>query len=288
SLILASPQVTGKIFEGSINRTVDIDDNCSEPLIEAQELDVITLDDGSIELTELFIITDASGNTTEVIVVTIFLSDTEAPVLVSCTVDEVILEIDEEGRVVGRDEGSVFIFNFDEVVDNLEITDNCSLGFFIEYNEDENGVLVNGPGRIFANDGTNFSEDFCDVIITGMLEPVNQITPSDKWGKTTGRANEIKASMLEIRSQLSESIKVEVNPNPFHTQTNLQVNLPQEEMVNIDMRDVSGRVVRSLSLKGNAGENTFVIQRNDLATGVYFISVRTASTQQTIKVVVTQ
>jgi len=93
--------------------------------------------------------------------------------------------------------------------------------------------------------------------------------------------------MVESRSD-NNSWQVIINPNPFQTETTLQVNLPKEEMVNIDMRDVSGRIVKSLSLQGLTGENSFLIQSDNLASGVYFISVSTTSTQQTIKVVVTQ
>ncbi|MEM6698067.1 MAG: T9SS type A sorting domain-containing protein, partial [Bacteroidota bacterium] len=282
-----------KSNEGNISRTIDIADNCTGNdliVIAADELEVDTLEDGSLEVVEFVTLTDLSGNVTEFFLTTIYLSDTEAPVLTSCTVDTVILQVDEAGRVVGREEGFITIFEFDDFISNLTISDDCSPSFFVEYSEAEDGSLIEGgTGRIFGYDGVNFSEEVCDVIIVGRFAPSNEIlAPQEGVGKVFGSAIQITTAAIETRSEISESFKVEVSPNPFQTEASLQVNLPTEEMVNIDMRDISGRLVKSLSMKGNAGENTFLIQGDNLATGVYFISIRTASTKQTVKVVVTQ
>jgi len=79
-----------------------------------------------------------------------------------------------------------------------------------------------------------------------------------------------------------------VSPNPFREETQIKINLSQSEWMNIEMRDISGRTVKSLSQEGFKGTNSFFIQRNDLTSGVYFISVRTATTQQTVRVIITQ
>ncbi|MEM8525736.1 MAG: T9SS type A sorting domain-containing protein [Bacteroidota bacterium] len=103
----------------------------------------------------------------------------------------------------------------------------------------------------------------------------------------SGAAEIVRLEAVEERS-IKEDFEVNVAPNPFQMEANLQVNLLTEATVSIEIRDMSGRIVKSLSLKGSAGENTFVIHRDGLATGVYVIAVRTASAQQTLKVVITQ
>ncbi|MEN0048384.1 MAG: T9SS type A sorting domain-containing protein [Bacteroidota bacterium] len=83
-------------------------------------------------------------------------------------------------------------------------------------------------------------------------------------------------------------LDINASPNPFRTSTIIDINLPKGEWINLEMRDISGRLAKQFTQEGFKGVNSFSIQRDDLATGVYFVSARTASTQQTVKVIVTQ
>ena len=83
----------------------------------------------------------------------------------------------------------------------------------------------------------------------------------------------IKAITTAI-DDIHSSSDLKIYPNPFSGQTTLQFNMKNSTDVNISILDITGKTVRSIDA-GNfaAGLNTFVIQRENMKPGIYFIKL---------------
>jgi hypothetical protein len=134
---------------------------------------------------------------------------------------------------------------------------------------------------------------FTPAEVTALGESEIQIAATNRNGVffectvTIDLASNIQES-VETRSA-DTAIEARIAPNPFYNQAQLQVNLPQASPVDIQVRDISGRVVQSLRFADAvAGQNNFTIERNALSKGVYFITVRSADALQTIRVVIAE
>ncbi|HUM48395.1 MAG TPA: T9SS type A sorting domain-containing protein, partial [Chitinophagales bacterium] len=77
---------------------------------------------------------------------------------------------------------------------------------------------------------------------------------------------------------------INVYPNPMSTDTTLEVNLLVANNVNIAITDLSGRMISQvLNEQMSAGNHTINIQTPHLATGMYFVQVRTGNENRMIK-----
>ncbi|MCC6412129.1 MAG: T9SS type A sorting domain-containing protein [Saprospiraceae bacterium] len=88
----------------------------------------------------------------------------------------------------------------------------------------------------------------------------------------------------------ASSLSLEVQPNPFTTETMLRFHLPKAEEITLTISNAAGQTVTSLHSAGHAGFNTAVWRgENDkgtrLASGVYFVHLQTQSGSVVQKVV---
>ncbi len=66
-------------------------------------------------------------------------------------------------------------------------------------------------------------------------------------------------------------MQVSVNPNPFYDQTTVYLHGNQEGIVRYELVDLRGVLIKEGSFQGNY----LTIPRNDLVSGIYFLSLRT-------------
>ncbi len=88
-------------------------------------------------------------------------------------------------------------------------------------------------------------------------------------------------------------MSVDVYPNPFSSTAKLAIELTKPSSVEVDVFDVAGRKVRSISrAEGNLEHVLALTDRDDagqvLASGVYFVRVRAATGTVTRKIVITR
>jgi photosystem II stability/assembly factor-like uncharacterized protein len=75
-------------------------------------------------------------------------------------------------------------------------------------------------------------------------------------------------------------------PNPFNPQTSIEISLPEEDHVTLEIFDVSGRLVSTvLNRTMEAGDHTVRFDARGLASGVYFYRLTTKAGVQTRKMV---
>jgi len=86
-------------------------------------------------------------------------------------------------------------------------------------------------------------------------------------------------------SQIPGQITLNQNyPNPFNPTTDIKFSIPKNEFVTLKVYDMLGNLVRTL-VEGNhvAGEYTLAFDGSNLASGIYFYTLRTDNYQDTKK-----
>lgn len=79
---------------------------------------------------------------------------------------------------------------------------------------------------------------------------------------------------------LNNRLAVLAYPNPFGGSTQLRFDLPESGELDIEIRDLSGRLVKSIALgRQSAGRHEIVLEREALRSGVYFTTVKLQSTE---------
>ena len=92
--------------------------------------------------------------------------------------------------------------------------------------------------------------------------------------------------LLMTSSTTTPELVLQNNPNPFSSETELMFYLEQNSLTDILISDVQGRVVKSISRELDAGLNTMTIDKADLGNpGIYYLTVRTNSQNEMIKLV---
>lgn len=81
-------------------------------------------------------------------------------------------------------------------------------------------------------------------------------------------------------TNLSSDFGISVRPNPFRDKTVLYFDNPNNDIFNIQLSDIKGRVLRTYQ---NVKGNELTIERKDLAAGSYFYSISNGKTMQSGK-----
>ncbi len=84
----------------------------------------------------------------------------------------------------------------------------------------------------------------------------------------------------------TEASSSNIFPNPASNSVNVSLKLNQAGNVNIEVLNALGQVISSSKINGQLGENVINVDLNDAAPGVYFVKVKTATSESTKKLVV--
>ncbi|NII24261.1 T9SS type A sorting domain-containing protein [Pseudoflavitalea sp. X16] len=93
---------------------------------------------------------------------------------------------------------------------------------------------------------------------------------------------------FQIRKILNRSVSdraIIVAPNPFTTELTAYINVPQTQLVTINVADISGRVLKTVSGKYAEGAAEITVSTTELPKGIYFLKVKGESFTQTQKVI---
>lgn len=77
-----------------------------------------------------------------------------------------------------------------------------------------------------------------------------------------------------------------VFPNPTEKDLNIRFSLNSAQRANLNVQDVTGKVVQSAEINGTEGSNLVMMNTSALASGMYFLKVQVGGTQKTIQFVV--
>ena len=80
---------------------------------------------------------------------------------------------------------------------------------------------------------------------------------------------------------------LELYPNPATTQVNVKLNLENRSDIKVNIRDLSGKLVKVVSLNGlEAGTEEIALPVNNLKTGNYLVTVINGQEVKTGKLIV--
>jgi flagellar hook assembly protein FlgD len=106
------------------------------------------------------------------------------------------------------------------------------------------------------------------------------------------RYYDIETSIISDNNGISRDSLLWAYPNPFNPSATISFNLARPQQVSVRVYNIMGQAVATVfDGIGQAGENIFVWDGRNLtgqqvAAGVYFCHLRTAESQQTLKMTV--
>lgn len=165
-------------------------------------------------------------------------------------------------------------------IDSLEIQSNSNFFVCVKINGsyaisyDNNGIL---SGRsYFSSDGINYSNNISNYGDINIRSKISY---------------EIELETVDVNDlPLNFGLK-SAYPNPFNPITHLRYDLPQNEMVNITIYDMMGRVVKTLvnSFQSAGNKSVQWNATNDknepVSAGLYLYTIRAGELRQTRKMV---
>jgi hypothetical protein len=170
-------------------------------------------------------------------------------------------------------ESDTIIFN--HLYDNLS-SENKS--FSIE-NEDIRVLLSTGPFHLNPND---------TAICAFMINFANTVSGGEADGSSTDAANLIsnvlngrdlyynKHLITKIEDENNTKQYLSINklyPNPADDNINVEISIPNDGNVRIEIIDLLGNNIASYNLRSNVGVNNYAINIIDLQSGSYILKI---------------
>jgi PKD repeat protein len=115
------------------------------------------------------------------------------------------------------------------------------------------------------------------------------LTASNACGSTTRTLAVNVSGCVRLAGEATAPIAaptVNVYPNPATELITITYGATQTETVQLQLKDVSGRVVMTASLNAQEGENQSQMDVSTLAKGMYMLEVNAATAKQQVRVVV--
>ncbi len=96
--------------------------------------------------------------------------------------------------------------------------------------------------------------------------------------------NESYSAIVNVKAAVAQSLQiVKIWPSPATSYIKLVISSPSNEKLQLNVLDLSGKVVSQKMQQLSAGDNTVVFYINGLAPGTYFIKAGNSNTSTTIK-----
>jgi PKD repeat protein len=91
---------------------------------------------------------------------------------------------------------------------------------------------------------------------------------------------------LSLESLSTEFTDLTLYPNPSDDEVNIRFNVMNDVQTTIMITDVSGQLVQESMINAQAGNNLVMMNTNQLAPGMYFVTLNASSASQTLQFVV--
>ncbi len=90
----------------------------------------------------------------------------------------------------------------------------------------------------------------------------------------------------EVNANIGSNVLFPCYPNPFSTTTTIRYYLSESDKVNLAIYDITGKLITELVNKSQSlGNNTVILNSEKLNNGVYFCTLKTNRSSETIKLV---
>lgn len=148
--------------------------------------------------------------------------------------------------------------------------------------------LVPGVGSLAATKtpATASGDWFSEASYIGAFEP-GGTHDWVNWTKALGAGGYALGEAVSITKTYQNVAAADVYPNPANEMTNLVFNLETADNINIQVMDVTGKVVLDLGAATyNTGINRVNIETSTLKGGIYFINLSSDDTRYTQRLIV--
>ena len=97
----------------------------------------------------------------------------------------------------------------------------------------------------------------------------------------------VDSDLVQDLEEFDSKIQVDVYPNPFYSQLRFEFDLKRDEMVRVNLYDLSGRVVYSNERSVTTGKQNIIIEAGDVAlkSGTYIYRLVIGESVQTGKII---
>ncbi len=170
----------------------------------------------------------------------------------------------------GRDGDEIAVLNGGVIVGGGEIVDGMC------------GIAIVGDDPL-THEIEGASSGKLTLVKYGAYTP-ELLTPHILEGDLTYSNDGITVAELPKANLPVNSLLVNAFPNPFNSTTSVKVSIPTNEVVNIAMFDVAGRLISEV-YSGNleAGQHQFTINGGELSSGIYFLKLKSGSAEVTTR-----
>ena len=200
---------------------------------------------------------------------------------------------------VGTD-GSVYC-TYSSLVEGTDMGDGRGYRNIYAIKSSNHGNTWSAPVNITKNDYAECIFGSLNRIVDTDLymvyqegdEPGISILPStgNIHAQQSTRINFVKTSndlvISGINNILPNNIYVSQNyPNPFNGSTSIDIKLNRDARINIEITNMLGQSVNSISEQLTAGPHTIALNADNLKAGIYFYTVKTSNYEVTNKMIV--
>jgi PKD repeat protein len=146
---------------------------------------------------------------------------------------------------------------------------SANAGSSLTYQWTKNNVTINGATAALytAKTAGSYKVNVTNTA-TGCVKtsPAVQVTVNCRLGDSTQR----------------EGVEMEINPNPFYNQTEVNIVLPETQIGSLQITSIDGKVISSELLKG--GRNTLLMGQ-ELESGVYLVRLTCGGVEKVKRIV---
>jgi hypothetical protein len=102
----------------------------------------------------------------------------------------------------------------------------------------------------------------------------------NKAGRVSLKFGSQQQLQKELDNQLPKQFEIaKIYPNPFNPRTQIVINIPQDDLVRLDIFDLNGRLVQTLVDQNlTAGTHQIPWDASSVATGIYWVRLQSMST----------
>jgi hypothetical protein len=154
-----------------------------------------------------------------------------------------------------------------------------------------NGMNLTSPsswttinGQI--NDASNLSLPFPRVEINPVYNQVAHVWIADGTGINGVAMFDAEYSSVNIQNSINDDANISIYPNPVSDHINISIVAKSKDDITIKILDMTGKVIYTQISGINKGSNLIQIDRDNIASGIYFVNIIGANINTNSKIVV--
>lgn len=145
---------------------------------------------------------------------------------------------------------------------------------------------VSPTTKFVSSSGTVYNFKLPMTVSNNQSTPMTQLLPNTHWYSTTELTFTI-VSTVGIDEHALQSVQSSVlYPNPTKGNASVLINLKENSKIDINVMNLVGQVVKTMSADAVSGENEINVDLSGLTSGIYMVNVKVGGSSTTKKLIV--